>query len=857
MLLSVGLVTIIGVTLLERHTQLAELAAAERDAASGRGSLVLVTGEAGIGKTELVRQFAEGSQAQVWWGMCDELLTPRPLGPFRDMFGGAEHAAQGEFLDAILSELDGAPQPAVVVVEDAHWADRATLDAIRFLGRRIGRRRALLIATYRDDEVPADHALRLAVGAVPAGDVRRVRLGPLSRDAVVSLAGGAGVDPAALYELTGGNPFYVTETLAHPGITVPPSVQDAVMARVARLGAHGRASAEVASAVPGATELTLIDDCGVSAGLDEACQRGVLRIEGDVVRFSHEIARRAVEELLPDSRRLEVNGRILDALSRVEADPARLTHHAVRAGRADAVARYAPLAAQRAAAVGAQHEAFDHYERALEHADRFTTDELIGILEAAARSARAATKFKPARHLAEWAVRLCRGQPDRSRLSPLLRLLADVEWHTGHGERAQHAADEAVAVLEADTCDVPAELADAYALQARLAMLDHRPDEAIAWGEKAAQLFERAGIDEPVDLLVTIGTAALQRDPNDQRLATALRAAIDTGHRYAASRAYCNLADELTLHMRYEQARPHLEGGLAYLDSHDDLAGYGHLLAVRSQWHLDQGRWAEAEHDARRVLEDHHGPSAVMAQLTVALVQARRGDPTAAASVQEADARAVEAAEAQHLVPAALARAELAWLTGADESVTEAIEQVLPEIQHSVMRRWVGEATLWLHRFGVPRAATGPMPEPYVLHLAGRCREAAVAWMTLGRPYEAADALADSAEPELLLEALATLDRLGAKPRAAMTRQRLADLGVHAVPRGPRPKTQANPAGLTGRQTEVLGLLAEGLTYRAIADRLHLSVKTVDHHATAIRAKLVVASRSEAVAVGRRLGILS
>jgi DNA-binding NarL/FixJ family response regulator len=173
------------------------------------------------------------------------------------------------------------------------------------------------------------------------------------------------------------------------------------------------------------------------------------------------------------------------------------------------------------------------------------------------------------------------------------------------------------------------------------------------------------------------------------------------------------------------------------------------------------------------------------------------------------------------------------------------------------MGRVIGEAALWLHRIGRLDEMPARAADPYELQVAGQSRETALAWHELGRPYEAADALADSSEPDLLLEALTILDRMNAEPRAAMVRRHLVELGLESVPRGPRAATRSNPAGLTARQVEVLRLLSAGLTYRSIADRLHVSVKTVDHHATAIRTKLGVASRVEAVETGRRLGILS
>lgn len=842
--------------LLERDTQLAELAAARRDAGAGNAGLVLVTGEAGVGKTALVKRFAEQPGVHVLWGLCDDLVTPRPLGPFRDMFPQLGNRFDLEtFLDAVLSELSEQRNTAIVV-EDAHWADQATLDAIRFLGRRVGRMRSLLVVTYRDDEVPANHPLRVTLGAVPSSDTRRIRLSPLSAAAVAQLAQPSGVDAAALYELTGGNPFYVTESLADPASPVPLSVQDAVMARVGRLGAFGRSCTELASAVPGPVESWLLDACGVSGGLDEAVRLGVLRPGDDSVSFSHELVRRAVERSLGDRHRRVVNGRILDALAAHDADPARLTHHAVQAGRVPAVVRYAPLAAARAASLGADNEAFEHYRRALEHAEAYSPDELLDLLDSAARAGYRSARFDEAQEPAARAVEMCRASGRNARLGALLCLLADLEKARGRGAEAHTAADEAVAVLGGEP-GAGERLMSAYALQAKLAMLDHRPDDAIGWGEKAIALAgEHQGLEPTDDLLVTVGTARMQRDAGDSRtLVEALHSSVRQRDLHSAARAYINLASEFSLHMRYEDARPYIEEGLAHFEEHDEVAAADHMRAVRAAWYLERGRWAEAEQDATAAPKLECA-TRVMAWVTLGSLQARRGDPDAAATLDEAAREASRAAEAQLLVPVGLARAELAWLSGNDAGVRAALDPLAGIITEASVGRWIGEAALMRHRVGDVAIAPDGSSRPYALQVAGHWYEAADAWERLGRPYNQADALADAPDPESLLDALTILNRLGAAPRAAMVRRKLAGLGVGSVPRGPHEATRANPAGLTRRQTEVLQLLAEQLTYRGIADRLRISIKTVDHHVTAVRNKLGVDTREDAVAAGRRLRIL-
>ncbi|WP_343944829.1 AAA family ATPase, partial [Pseudonocardia zijingensis] len=320
--------------LLERDEALADLHAALGSARRGQGRVALVSGGAGLGKTSVVRAFLAGLDAgvAVREGACDDLLTPRPLGPIHDLSRQAgpalARALAGDDVHAVftalLDELAGGAV-TVVVVEDVHWADDASLDALAFVARRIERLPALLLLTYRDDDVPAEAPLHRVLGGLRAPSAVRIALAPLSPDAVVQLAGQEEAG-RRLYASTGGNPFFVTELLAAEHEGTPASVSHAVMARVARLPRPTRELLDLLAVVPARTEAALLD--GLCPGWPEraaiAEERGVVGWQGGGLAFRHELARRAVEEALPASRARGLHARVLAALQAAGADPARL-----------------------------------------------------------------------------------------------------------------------------------------------------------------------------------------------------------------------------------------------------------------------------------------------------------------------------------------------------------------------------------------------------------------------------------------------------------------------------------------------------------------------------------------------------
>jgi predicted ATPase len=376
--------------LLERTRHLAALAELlEAVVRTSEGTLVLIGGEAGVGKTTVLQRFCTelGGSTRILWGACDPLFTPRPLGPFLDIAGNAggelerllrTSPAPHEVVTALMHELE---KPSVVVLEDLHWADEATLDVLQLLARRVGAVPALVLASYRDDELDRAHPLRVAIGElVTAGALERMKVEPLSELAVAELAAPHSVDAGELYRRTLGNPFFVNEILASGDREVPPTVQDAVLARAGRLGTASREVLDAVAVVPPQAELWLLERLvpHTAGALDECLASGILVAAPGEVAFRHELARLAVEESLPHHRVLALHRIALATL----ADPpdstpdlARLAHHAERAGDAESVLRFAPAAAERAATLGAHREAAAQYARALRFADGLPGEE--------------------------------------------------------------------------------------------------------------------------------------------------------------------------------------------------------------------------------------------------------------------------------------------------------------------------------------------------------------------------------------------------------------------------------------------------------------------------------------------------
>ena len=859
----------LGVTtdsLVERDDALAALHGAYSESRIGAGGFAFVAGEAGIGKTSLVRAFSGSvrGSARILEGTCDPLFTPRPLGPLAEIAEAASGALSvavaersvHEIAEALLLELGSTS--TVLVLEDVHWADEATFDVLRMIGRRIDESSSLVVATYRDDELDRRHPLRVLLGAfATANRVTRIHLEPLSRAAVAALAHGRDIDVDQLYRTTSGNPFFVTQVLEAGDESIPQTLRDATLARAARLDADAATVLDLVAVTPPRVEAWLLERlCGDDAAAVDACiDAGLLVGSADGVAFRHELARLAIEEGIQPVRRQALHRRVLHALAEPPSgrpDLARLAHHAEAAGDSDAVLRYAPPAAEEAAARGAYREAAAHYARALRFADSLSDADRGVLFERRSEALYLTDDQQGSIDAIRAAIDCYQRAGERRRETVATGYLVARLICISSLTEAEHAAERAIAL--ATTLPPGRELAAAYCAMAS-ARLNVGDDEgAVAWGTRALEVARRAGDDElVVTALSRAGAAAMSlHGPADTRL---LDEALEV-----ATRADTNVPLALysfmwpaARHRAHDLVEHHGALGLAYCTDRElDLWRF-EILCQLMRSRLDQGRWDAALDLSAQLLDNAKEPLHLPALVTLGLVRARRGDPGAREAVDRALSLALHSSPSE-VVDVAAARAEIAWLQGRSSEVAELTDSAA-QVAAGRAAWDAGPITYWRWKAGIPAAATS-LPEPYALQISGRAVEAADAWRRLGCPYEAALALSESDDEIALRGGLGIATELGARPLAQHIGRRLRELGTREIPRGPRSATRSNAAGLTPRESEVLALLAEGQRNAEIAGRLFVSRRTVDHHVSAILRKLGVSTRGEAAAAAARIGLL-
>jgi DNA-binding CsgD family transcriptional regulator/tetratricopeptide (TPR) repeat protein len=704
-------VAVRSIDLLERDDDLAVLARTLSEVRhDSAGRILLVSGEAGAGKTTLLRAFCRDRDG-VLWGACDPLFTPRPLGPIVDM---AELVGQG--LDELIRS-DPAPYDvflrlshalrskpgSVVVLEDVHWADEATFDVLRLLGRRIDAVPALLVLTYRDDELGARHPLHVVIGDLPSSPVvRRIPLVPLSPESVRSLANERGLDGDDLWHKTGGNPFFVVEALAAAGVTVPDTVRDAVLARAARLSDEGRDLVEAVAVVPKRVEPWLL---GAIAGdstvvIDECVAAGMLTTSPAGTAFRHELARLAIEETIAPARRADLNKRALAALAEPPSgvrDFARLAHHAEAAGDGEAVTRYAIAAAGRAEALNAYREAAAQYARALRFGDELGLGMRADLLAAQARACFPADMYDEGIAALEHEVELRRQLGDLAAEGDAERRLSEFLWCPGRVDESRCAAERAVGLLEQLPPSV--ELGRAYTQLAFCHARASNLAKTLECRQRAVAVAEEVG-NSSIALDVSVTAAGAAGDL--ELLVAQIEPVAALGDPGLSGHFWVTLAGVALARHRNDVAADAIERGLALASEHADELNRLYLLAFRAVLELNEGRWDDAAETASLVLRIRRTSTTprIHALVVLALVRLRRGDPEGESLLDEAWALAKPTGERERIQPVLDARRELDWLEGRSE-LGDVFREVYGVFETAIATSDVEQ----LERLGAHRAA--------------------------------------------------------------------------------------------------------------------------------------------------------
>lgn len=862
---------------LERDVVLAALDRHQRSTARGRGRVILLRGEAGVGKSTAIARFVAGlpSRTRVLRGWCDPLGAPRPLGPLIDMLDdepGERCAALRASLDggdteAVyrgLIDLFGSDGPWVCVMEDVHWSDGATLDLLRYLSRRVASLPLLVVVSYRDDEIGNHHPLAVLLGDLATNAaVTRVAIEPLSIAAVAELAAGSGINAETLHRVTGGNPFYVTEVLAAGSAALtdnvlPRSVTEAVWGRLARLSAVGRETAYAIAVCGPRADIALVRRvCPAAAdGLTECLDAGVLVADAETIGFRHELARRATLDQIPAYQLRDLHQRALAALAEPPVNPdtlSALVFHADEAQDYAAVVRYGPASAERAATLGANREAAALYALALRHALDIADEQKVVWLERHALVSHLSGLPDAAVRSYRDAARLRHTLGDRKGEGDDLRLLSYILWLLGHSGEAIEAGRTSVQLLE-DFPPCP-EVALALGNIAELAAGAYDP----RFGEYAQRAID-AGT-ELGDTAVVVRAHCLlalhdvqHRGTGWERVEQVWHAAMaDPQQTVYGGTLGATLCWFAVLHHQTERAQRYIDQTAAFCTA-NDLGVFGPFATgAAALLALHRGEWADALARADDVLTRPMSVPMhrILPLVTVALARARRGEHPEPEILDRAVA-ATDPGDLFRLGAVWAARAETAWLAGDDDTARAEAQSGLAAASEHTEPWVVGRLRRWAYLLGpdtVDDAPTVDTITPYRFEVSGDWQAAADLWRSMGCPYDAAIAQLGG-DISGVEAALATFRDLGARAAARRAQQRLAVLRGRS-PDSRRKATIADPHGLTRRERDVLELVAAGHSDAEIGDALFISPKTANRHVGAILAKLGVRNRTQAAAYVR------
>jgi DNA-binding CsgD family transcriptional regulator/tetratricopeptide (TPR) repeat protein len=647
-----------------------------------------------------------------------------------------------------------------------------------------------------------------------------------------------------------------------PDTDLPTTVRDAVLARTSDLDPAAWDALNLLTCSPGAVPDRLLTDLGVTLpALRALSDAGLTRRSARGVAFRHDLCRMAVSSVIPPGAEAGLHRRLLDAYEATSGvDPAVLTHHALGAGDVERIRRAAYDAGAVAARTGAHTQAAEFFTIALDHGGASTADDEAELLELMAWEFYLIDRLPDAISACQRAMRIREELGESAAVSANHHALSVYQWYSANRRLAEGHAEDAMTVLDdgCDDADQLVQLGQAFAMQAYLAVQASDLDRAATLIGRAREIADKTGdfaLGIRVRLIESYGSVLNgEESGRDEILAI-----VNSGPKHIDelySGGWSNITYFDVEQRRLDAAAELLDVSIPLMLEHDLPICRVWQIGSRARLELMVGEWDDATADADRVLD---GPSAPLARTWPSLIRALvalRRQGAGVDSLNDAWQLACRFGEPIRMLPVAAAIVEMSWARGTSDGRIPECRKLLVDSPVAGLEWSRGELAVWLRRVGETVDAIG-VAEPYRLVLDGAYEAAADEFHRLSMPYDAALAMLDSADPALAVRALDILDRLGADAVAAKVRRDLRAGGQSVVPARKRSATLANPAGLTARQVDVLRLLDDGLTNAELADRLFLSVKTVDHHVSAILAKLEVNKRRDAVRRARQLGILT
>jgi predicted ATPase/DNA-binding CsgD family transcriptional regulator len=848
------------------------------------GKILLLSGEAGIGKTTLLEHIRLhiDSDFDIYWSGCDPLFTPRPYAPIYDfaqlisptLLAQLENGAIPNLIcSSFFQAINQLSKPTILVIEDVHWADHASLDLLKYVVRRISFLPCLLCLSYRDDEIADNHPLNSVLSLMPSAHTVRVHLEQLSQQAVAKLSNQSTYDPENLHKITGGNPFFVAELLANSHYnnhTIPASIRDAVNGRVQQLGRDELELLQVLSLIPYSIPNSLIkelfDENGESFAMACVARKLLLCDHNSIFRFKHELVRLAILENQPAPQIKFTHNRILECLETlpIPNNLAWLVHHAQGALDADRVLKYAPIAALKAAELGAHKEAASFYSKALNFIEYADPELAASLHESWAYEVGLTTHMQQSvidarRH----AISLWRALDRQDKVGENLRFLSRLYWYQGQAEKAEQYANQAIKTFE--SLPVSSELAMAYSLRSQLDMLNDRTQDAIRWGNKALELAEQfSNAIVKVHALNNIGTALLMHGDakGEEKLLQSLAISEQHGLHEDVARFYTNFSDYCIRFKKLEMAENMTKKGIQYDIAHDLDSWTYYLVGLQAQLRQEQGRLVDAQTIAAGVqrIKNQTLLMKLPALIVLARVNLRLGAANSVELLISAFNDAQSTNEFQYIIPARLGLIEHFWLNANNNiEVVEVKEHIdwFNQLQPNVLNIWqLGELLTWKKRLGldIPQAQIATLPICYRLELEGKTEDACAAWLGMGMPFNAAMCLLfdkGQQRQKSFLQAWQLFEKMQAKGiqqwiRKTAINEGFADL-LPKFRRGPYAKTRQHPIGLTNKEQQVLKLLVTGASNQDIAETLSRSNRTIENHVSSILSKLNVENRIEAM----------